>query len=320
MNFNQFPDYQSLEKATEGAPAKANRSIPDRIEDYGLLRYVNKSSRILDLGCNRGYFGTVLSDKIHSYHGMDSDQNQLNHAILKSNMTLENNKFSGSIGLYNVIFSFAFHSYVDMSMETYAHHLNEMLEPEGYLFIEGHPKGYRGEPEEHLDPLKEHLSKHFTILEEKQVKDRELLRPFIIYQKMTGMVSRCLKKGNVLEKHYYDESVSEYTSRGIKRHWEKELIALKTLKGQKHIPEFIEAENNVIKMSWCGNRLNKRNLPKNWKKQCKEIEDIQVKYGIIHHDVKLKNLSVFKGVIYLLDWGLWGDGEPRSIENIIKEL
>lgn len=317
--FNQFPDYQSLEKGAEGAPAKANRSIPDRIEYYGLMKYLNKGSKVLDLGCNRGYFGTVLSDKIHSYHGMDSDQSQLNHAIIKSNMSLQHGSFTEPIGRYNVIFSFAFHSYVGMSMKAYAKCLYDMCEPEGYLFIEGHPPGYRGEPNDHFIPLKEHLSKHFTILEEKEVKDRELKRPFIIYQKMTGMVSWCERIGDIIEKHYYDQTIPQYLERGIIQHWKKELIALKTLKGQKHVPQLISAENNIIKMSWCGDRLNKDNLPKNWKAQCKKIDALQKKFGIIHMDVKLKNITVKNGTIYLLDWGLWTNDKSKfqPIEKVL---
>lgn len=317
--FNQFPDYQSLEKGSKDAPAKANRSIPDRIETYGLLKYIGKQSKVLDLGCNRGYFGTVLSDKIHSYHGIDSDQNQLNHAVIKPNMSFEHGTFTGPIGRYNAIFSFAFHSYVGMSMKAYAQSLYDMCEPEGYLFIEGHPPGYRGEPDDYLNPLRDYLSKHFTIIEEKEVKDRQMKRPFVIYQKMTGMVSRCERYGDILRKIYHNDTIDRYHDRGIKAHWKKETTALKTLKGEKHIPTILNDEDGIIDMSWCGDRINKDNLPEGWKKQCREIDEIQKKYGIIHIDVKLKNITVKDGVIYLLDWGLWTN-DRKELQPIEKVL
>lgn len=322
MSFNNFPDYQSLESNSKGAAAKANRSIPDRIKDYGLMDYINSESRVLDLGCNRGYFGTLLSPHIKSYTGLDSDANQLKHAQKKPNMTFHNNKsFGVLIAPYDIILSLAFHSYVDMSMDEYGKFLDFSLSDEGYLFIEGHPPGYRGEPELYLEPLKKYLSTNFCIVQQRKVKDRELLRPFIIYKRMNGMVSNCIKIGDVIEKHYLPDNAGNRT-RGIKSHWSQEIKALDKLSGLKHFPEVIEHGDGIIKMRFCGDRISKYNLPKDWKEQCKEINDTQKKHKLFHIDVKPKNICVLDGTIYLIDWGLWSTdvNKLQPIENVIKEL
>lgn len=195
MSYNMFSDYQTLEKGTKGEPGKANRSIPDRIITYGIDKVITKESTVLDLGCNRGFFGVALSPLIGSYLGIDSDQNQIIHGqnIKASeglnNLTYRCEKYSlnGMYGRFDIIICCAFHIYTGVPMSQFAKHLTDMLKPEGRLFLEGHPSGYHlpnidhNEPESYWNPLNEHLD--LKIIEEKKVKDRELLRPFIHYQK-----------------------------------------------------------------------------------------------------------------------------------------
>lgn len=199
MGFNIFPDYQSLDKGTKGEPAKANRSIPDRIKEYGILDYITKDSVVLDLGCNRGYFGICLSPYISHYIGIDSDRNQIQFGINErisrqiTNVYYSNTNYSlnlsGTSGTYDVILCFAFHIYTGVNMVDFAKHLVMMLKPKGHLFLEGHPKGYHlpnstlNEPENYWNPLTRTLFQHLTIIKTKKVRDRGLLRPFIHYQK-----------------------------------------------------------------------------------------------------------------------------------------
>lgn len=189
MDFNQFPDYQCLDEGTQGEPAKANRSVPDRIKDYRLMNYVTKDSAVLDLGCNRGYFGIVLSPDILYYVGIESDSKQIAFGIEEAtkrklkNVGLYNQKFNPNKETFDIILCLAFHSYVDMSMFDFANYLMGALQPNGYLFLEGHPKDYRGEPYRYFNPLMTFLTGRLNIIEERYVKDRELKRPFIIFQK-----------------------------------------------------------------------------------------------------------------------------------------
>ena len=192
-----FPHYQSLESGTEGEPGKANRSIPDRIVTYGIDKVLTNQSTVLDLGCNRGYFGIVLSPNITHYTGIESDINQLKHGIREktsrglTNLTYRNEKYSPNTGYgrFDIIICCAFHIYTGVTMEVLGKHLADMLLPDGHLFLEGHPPGYHlpnvdlNEPEAYWNPLTDYLKTRLNIVEQKKVKDRELLRPFIHYQK-----------------------------------------------------------------------------------------------------------------------------------------
>lgn len=197
MSYNMFPDYQSLEIGTEGKPGKANRSIPDRLLTYGIPRVVTKESTVLDLGCNRGYFGIVLSSNIKHYTGIEADANQLKYGIIEkmergiTNMSLRSEKYSPAsmYGRFDIIICTAFHIYTGVPMTQFGKHLIDMMNPDGHLFLEGHPPGYHlpsvdlNEPESYWNPLTGYLKSQLTIVEEKTVKDRELTRPFIHFQK-----------------------------------------------------------------------------------------------------------------------------------------
>jgi SAM-dependent methyltransferase len=183
MAHNNFPNYQRLERNTKGQAGQANRSIPDRVDDYGIMNFIDKKSRVLDLGCNRGFFGTYLSPHIQSYVGCESDKNQLAHAQKKPNMEFVQGEFGCLNRKFDVILCLAFHSYVNISMDDFADCLDSMLDKGGTIFIEGHPPNYRGEPQQYFDPLMEKLLKKYKVIESKDVTDRELKRPFRILQR-----------------------------------------------------------------------------------------------------------------------------------------
>ena len=195
MGYNMFSDYQCLEEGTQGQPAKANRSIPDRVKDYGLLKYINKESTVLDLGCNRGFFGVYLTHYIQHYLGIDSDKNQIAFGVKEmqsrniTNCNLAHQDFKCLNEKFDVILCLAFHIYVEMPMDELGICLVSMLNPDGHLFLEGHPTGYHlpnstlKEPNSYWSPLTSYLNTNLTQIETKKVRDRELLRPFIHYQK-----------------------------------------------------------------------------------------------------------------------------------------
>lgn len=190
-----FSDYQSLEEGSKGTSAKANRSVPDRVKDYGLMKYLTKDSLVLDLGCNRGFFGVYLSPHIQHYLGIDSDRKQIDigihemHSRNITNCNLAHHDFKYLNETFDTILCFAFHIYVGISMAEFGEYIVNMLNKDGHLFLEGHPTGYHlpnstlNEPESYWNPLTEHLNTTLTQIESKKIKDRELIRPFIHYQK-----------------------------------------------------------------------------------------------------------------------------------------
>ena len=135
------------------------------------------------------------------------------------------------------------------------------------------------------------------------------------------MTSTCVKKGDtIIKKYIVDEDIRHI--RGIQHHWERECFALDILKGKPHTPELLKIEPNKITMSYCGKHITKKTLPKNWKKQCKEINQMQMGLQLYHTDIKLENICVKDGTIFLIDWGMIARHQRdwHPIENTIQTL
>lgn len=187
-----FNKYQTLgnDAAAPGAP---NRSVPQRIQDYGLNRFVTPLSSVLDIGCNRGYFGIVLSRGIRSYTGIDHDVNEISYGKKEATRLRLSNVDYTCTGFeqfktnqkYDIVFSFAVHAYVKMAPSDYASKINALLNPGGYLILESHPVGYMGEPAKRLNKLCDVLVRHFkfTEVDRKPIKDRANKRELIVWRK-----------------------------------------------------------------------------------------------------------------------------------------
>ena len=148
---------------------------------------------------------------------------------------------------------------------------------------------------------------------------------------MKGMVSKVTLENCIIKKTYYPDE-GRYSGRNIKSHWNNEVKALKILKGKKHFPQVIKFGNRIIWMTYCGEALTKKNLPKNWEKQCVEIEGTLHQCKIFHQDLigtdnkvypHHKNIHVKDGVIYVIDFGIWAskysDGF-NTVTDIINKI
>ncbi|KKN67208.1 hypothetical protein LCGC14_0463810 [marine sediment metagenome] len=151
---------------------------------------------------------------------------------------------------------------------------------------------------------------------------------------MKGMVSNVYLENGIIKKVYLPDEV-KYADRKIKSHWENEIKALKLLKGKKHFPQVIKVsicKDRIIWMTYCGEPLTKKNLPKNWEKQCAEIEETLHKCSIYHQDLvgkdnpippHHKNIHVKNRMIYLIDFGIWTNvfnDNFVTVTDLIKEI
>jgi len=108
-----------------------------------------------------------------------------------------------------------------------------------------------------------------------------------------------LKKNNEIKyvaKHLYYKA---------KEKFEKETFCLDILEKYKYFPKIIyrNKNNNYFVMNYCGKLVNKKNLPKNWNEQIKEIKKILYDNDIAHGDIKSENICVNNNTIILIDFG-----------------
>jgi serine/threonine protein kinase len=103
-----------------------------------------------------------------------------------------------------------------------------------------------------------------------------------------------------------------------------EVTILAELSGEAHFPKLLyyDVENYEIYMTICGEKINRENAPKNWKKQLVEILDILKKHNIAHNSTAINNTCVKDDIIYFIDFassGEYGARKRNLTRQIIKE-
>ena len=110
---------------------------------------------------------------------------------------------------------------------------------------------------------------------------------------------------------------------GVEGQFKREITYLKQVYKEPHFPILlsINLEKFEIYINYCGKKINKNNVPFNWKKQIEEIVSTLDKKKIIHNDMHIGNFLVKDNIIYLIDFGWASDNKfwpycNISLENI----
>ena len=105
-------------------------------------------------------------------------------------------------------------------------------------------------------------------------------------------------------------------------HYFREKKSLSLLKNYKQFPKIIYYNDELKELciSYCGEPINKNNIPKDWKKQILNIYKILNDNRIYHNDFWINNLTVKNEIIYLIDFG-WStrDYPEYPYLNILRE-
>lgn len=81
-----------------------------------------------------------------------------------------------------------------------------------------------------------------------------------------------------------------------------------------HFPRVYSLDNNILELEHCGEPLVS-NPPDNWEKQLDEIVQDLKHHDILHRDIRLDNLTVKNGTIYLIDFG-WAKRASHTEDDI----
>ena len=116
-------------------------------------------------------------------------------------------------------------------------------------------------------------------------------------------------KGGLTSKVYIDENkkyfvkipVNELSFDILKR----EIHVLKILKNNNinWCPILLDYNDKLFITNYCGERVNERNIPNNYKEQALKILDDLKKLNIKHNDIKHEEILVKDEKIYLIDFG-----------------
>tara|TARA_B100000963_G_scaffold334038_1_gene326891 strand:+ start:830 stop:1594 length:765 start_codon:yes stop_codon:yes gene_type:complete len=122
------------------------RSTSKRFKVYKLDKIVNRKSKVLDIGCNCGFFSLTTAKKSKIVHSIEPNKTLINVAnIVKKHMKIKNCFFFNNTfdsyktdQKFNLIFSFAVHQWVKMFFYNYVRRLSTILEKKGAIIFESH--------------------------------------------------------------------------------------------------------------------------------------------------------------------------------------
>lgn len=180
QDFGRGKFYQSLPMVG----LTGQRPTDIRIKEYGLLEYINKSTKVLDLGCNCGFFDISIADKVGSVVGIEYNKKLVN--IGKSmlgylgnidNVYFQcidfNDWYKSANNKYDAVFSFAVHYWFGVSASEYANILARVVNPGGFLFFES--QNINTVDRQFFEYINEFLEIGFEVVDEGTIKDDEII-------------------------------------------------------------------------------------------------------------------------------------------------
>ena len=86
--------------------------------------------------------------------------------------------------------------------------------------------------------------------------------------------------------------------------FKNEVFFLNTFSKYNNFPDLIDynIKTLTLKMNYCGENINKKYIPDNWKEQVYNINDILCKYRVELIDLQPKNILCKNNIIYLIDF------------------
>jgi 2-polyprenyl-3-methyl-5-hydroxy-6-metoxy-1,4-benzoquinol methylase len=134
--------YQSLEPLL----IQGQRPTAQRFAAYGLSSLLRSTQRVLDVGSNCGFVALTAAKHVAEVDGID----EAGHFVAIANIAQgvlrqENCRFQQCrfedftpVAPYDVVFAFAVHHWLGLSMREYAARLHTLLKPGGSLLLESH--------------------------------------------------------------------------------------------------------------------------------------------------------------------------------------
>jgi len=186
QQFGRGEFYQSLpELGIEG-----QRSTSKRYEIYGLNDIISAKSKVLDIGCNCGFFSLTVAKKAKSVLSIEPNPVLVQVAEkVKKHLKRDNCKFRNVAyndyekeDKFNVILSFAVHHWIQCPLIKYVQDLSNMLEDDGLIVLESH--AVRTFDRFFMTKVKAFEKMGFQIIKKGEVDDDvSMKRIFVILQK-----------------------------------------------------------------------------------------------------------------------------------------
>ena len=105
------------------------------------------------------------------------------------------------------------------------------------------------------------------------------------------------------DKQYIKKKITKYLEHNC---YEREIHILKLLNHYQFdwCPKFVQSNDDMsFIMTYCGERINKKNKPKTYKEQVQNILKDMKSINLKHNDIKSSEVLVHKDKVHIIDFG-----------------
>lgn len=189
----EYPDFGGLKpyQSLELIGLDGIRPTEYRVREYQLREILKKEDDILDIGCNSGFLDITIAPLVNSVTGIEYDNSLVKTAEIAadylgiSNCIFCNSEFENwhrkVSQVFNVIFSFAIHHWINISGREYVSVIDKLLKPGGYLCFESH---VYGDDIKFAECYKNFLNLNYRVICDKRIADNELReRQYVMLKK-----------------------------------------------------------------------------------------------------------------------------------------
>lgn len=108
-------------------------------------------------------------------------------------------------------------------------------------------------------------------------------------------------------------------------YFNNEIRSLWRLRNYNHFPKIISSNRQKLSiyMTYCGEKINYKNIPDNWLDQYNQIKETLSNLQLTSGDMMKKNICVLDNTIYIIDFGLnsnFSENYKTSLKKLYKIL
>lgn len=141
---NQYFGGLYLYQSYEPLNIPGSRPTEERFKEYNLEKIIKPNYKILDIGCNMGFFSLYSSRFAKEVTGFDINESLVNIAnYTKKRLNIQNVEFHHGDFIsyqpsekFDVIYAFAVYKWIGISMNELLDKIKHMLNDGGYILIE----------------------------------------------------------------------------------------------------------------------------------------------------------------------------------------
>ncbi len=165
-----------------------------RIVEYGMPEVLKKNHNVLDIGCNVGFLDICVADMVNHITGIEYNRDLYYIALLSREYLNKTNKCDfvrcdfnewikkNSNKVFDVVFSFAVHYWLNVTPKSYSRMINNILLPGGYLFFES--QNINTVDKNFDEYITEFLNMGFIIQKSGNIKDDGVIeRKYLVFEK-----------------------------------------------------------------------------------------------------------------------------------------